>query len=529
MPCLQNKRIGLFGGSFDPPHRGHRKALRAFINEANLDLVYVVPSGISPSAGKGNASGFATPAQRLEMTRIAFSTLSDKVRVLDWEIRAEGVSYTYLTVDRIKKEHPDCDLFLLIGTDQFLSFDRTWRCADKIMQTCTLCVMNRDGKEGEALKFKKSELEKIGAHCLLLREKAYIISSSEIRRQLKKYEYSVALVPSVHEYVTLHGIYQTQSQRKRALLARLKKELSPQRLSHTLSVERETALLCRLFMYPKSSDLRLAALYHDLTKEKSVSEHLSIMDAFSYVPSDFDLAVPATLHGRTAALIASSDGLPAFACHAISVHTTGIAGMTLADKILYFADVIEETRPWEACQKMRAQFYDRLPESLAERKTYFDHCLICQMEQSIASLRAAGRPVHPDGINALEDLKRKGKMPMNQLEKATYIAGVLDEKKALDVSVLQVTSETVIADYFVIATATSSTHLKALCDEAEYRLFERDGIKPSHIEGTGNAGWILMDYGDVIVHLFDKSSREFFKLEKLWNRAIPIEFEKKQD
>ena len=532
MPSSQNKqkkRIGLFGGSFDPPHRGHRKALSAFLREAELDLVFVVPSGISPSPGKGNVSGFATPTQRLEMARLAFTPVSEKVRILDWEIRAEGVSYTYLTVARIRREYPDSELYLLIGTDQFLRFDQTWRRADEIMRTCTLCVMDRDGEEGETLKQKKRDLEKIGARCLLLKEKAYIISSSEIRRQLQKVEYSAALVPAVHEYITLHGVYQKQSRQKRELLCRLKKELSRERLSHVLSVERETALLCRLFAYPKSQELRTAALYHDLTKEKSVSEQLDVMDRFGYIPSDFDLAAPAILHGRTAALLAAHEGLSDFACHAVSVHTTGCANMSLADKILYFADVIEETRTHPACQKARSDFYNYLPDGLAERKVFLDRSIIRQMEDMFASLRSAGRPVHPDGIAALEDLKRKGKLPMNQLEKATFIAGVLDEKKATDVSVLHIASETVIADYFVIATATSSTHLNSLCDEVEYRMSKQDQISPSHIEGKGNAGWILMDYGDVIVHLFDKASREFFKLEKLWNRAVPVEFDKQQD
>lgn len=118
---------------------------------------------------------------------------------------------------------------------------------------------------------------------------------------------------------------------------------------------------------------------------------------------------------------------------------------------------------------------------------------------------------------------------MTALEKAKKIASVLDEKKGRAISILKVLEETVITDYFVIATATSSTHLKALCDEVEYKLKEEDNVAPSRVEGYQGGGWILVDYDDVIVHIFDANSRDFFNLEKLWSAAERIEFEAKED
>ena len=118
---------------------------------------------------------------------------------------------------------------------------------------------------------------------------------------------------------------------------------------------------------------------------------------------------------------------------------------------------------------------------------------------------------------------------MTSLEKAKRIAGILDEKKGGNISILKVRDETVITDYFVIASATSSTHLKALCDEVEYKLKEEEGIEAQRIEGYQNTGWILVDYGDVIVHIFDPQSRDFFNLEKLWAAAERVAFEAKED
>ena len=117
---------------------------------------------------------------------------------------------------------------------------------------------------------------------------------------------------------------------------------------------------------------------------------------------------------------------------------------------------------------------------------------------------------------------------MTSLEKAQKIATILDEKKGRNLSILKVREETVITDYFVIATATSSTHLKALCDEVEYKLKE-DEIVANRTEGYQGGGWILVDFGDVIVHIFDSASREFFNLEKLWAAAEKVEFEAKED
>ncbi len=118
---------------------------------------------------------------------------------------------------------------------------------------------------------------------------------------------------------------------------------------------------------------------------------------------------------------------------------------------------------------------------------------------------------------------------MTPQEKAKKIAAILDEKKGKGIAILKVEKETVITDYFVIATATSSTHLKALCDEVSFKLREEDGITVFRTEGYSGGGWILMDYGDVIVHIFDSEARSFFNLEKLWNGAELIDFECKED
>lgn len=98
---------------------------------------------------------------------------------------------------------------------------------------------------------------------------------------------------------------------------------------------------------------------------------------------------------------------------------------------------------------------------------------------------------------------------------AEAIAEVLDSKKGHDVKVLHVEDKTVIAEYFVICTGNSSTQIKALVGEVEFRLEER-GVKPYGIEGRDNNSWMILDYSNVIVHVFSRESREFYNLEKLY-------------
>ncbi len=104
---------------------------------------------------------------------------------------------------------------------------------------------------------------------------------------------------------------------------------------------------------------------------------------------------------------------------------------------------------------------------------------------------------------------------MEALEIAKLAAGWLDAKKAQDLQVIRVRELTVIADYFVLASGTSNTQVKALADEVEYQFSQR-GIEPARTEGYRTASWIAMDYGSVIIHIFQKGTRDFYQLERVW-------------
>ncbi|MDR2524600.1 MAG: ribosome silencing factor [Oscillospiraceae bacterium] len=111
---------------------------------------------------------------------------------------------------------------------------------------------------------------------------------------------------------------------------------------------------------------------------------------------------------------------------------------------------------------------------------------------------------------------------MNPRELLQTLAKLLDEKKALDLTAIHTTEQTIITDYFLLATGTSSTHVKALAEELEHEMKKRHGLLPRGIEGRAS-GWILLDYGTVLVHIFQKEQREYYNLERLWEDGEAVD------
>ena len=110
---------------------------------------------------------------------------------------------------------------------------------------------------------------------------------------------------------------------------------------------------------------------------------------------------------------------------------------------------------------------------------------------------------------------------MTELELAREIVKVLDNKKGMDIKLIEITEHSSVADYFVIVSGTSNTHVKALADEVEYELKQKS-VDPAHIEGRAT-GWILLDYSSVLVHVFTGEAREYYNLERLWQDARTID------
>lgn len=197
-----------------------------------------------------------------------------------------------------------------------------------------------------------------------------------------------------------------------ALRADVEKRLSPYRMKHTLGVEQMAARLAELYCPEKAMLLRAAALLHDVTKELSDGQQMQIFADHGVTLRPDEQASPKVWHAMTAALIIPKD-YPDFAdaelISAVRWHTTGRAGMTLCEAILYLADLIEQGREFADCVALRHAFFDTVPEKMSkeERLHHLRRVLLLSYESMIQKLQAKGGTVCLDSLAAFEDLKNR--------------------------------------------------------------------------------------------------------------------------
>ncbi len=200
----EKKKIGIFGGSFSPPHRGHLGAARAFLNEIGLDSLYVIPAGIPPHK---TLKGDATSDQRVEMCLLTFGDLP-ATEILTLEIDRGGKSYTADTLRALSSS--ERELYLLVGTDMFLTLD-SWYQPEEIFALATVVLMRREGDADlfEQISEKKKQYEeKYGARLLFLNAPFLEISSEFVRKRIENEEEIAAhVVPRVEEYIKQWQLY----------------------------------------------------------------------------------------------------------------------------------------------------------------------------------------------------------------------------------------------------------------------------------------------------------------------------------
>ena len=197
-------RIGIYGGTFAPVHRGHVAAAEAFIRQMELDLLYVIPAGIPPHKQIDEADD---PAHRLAMCELAFGGM-EKVIVSDMEIARGGKSFTVDTLRALSGE--ERRLFLLMGTDMMLTLD-SWRSPDEIFKLCYPVYIRRERDpilEGQIVAKNQLYQEKYGRIVRRLMADVIELSSTEIRDRVKSGEGISDLVPTpVADYIKSNGLY----------------------------------------------------------------------------------------------------------------------------------------------------------------------------------------------------------------------------------------------------------------------------------------------------------------------------------
>ncbi len=196
---MSRNRIGIFGGTFNPPHIGHIAAARQVVAALDLGKLLMIPTNIPPH--KQLPEGSASPRQRFEMTQIAAGSVP-MAEACDIEINREGASYTAHTVTELKKQYPDATLWLMIGTDMLDTFDR-WYCPEQILAACRLAAVARADDDRDLIERKAQELrDRLGAEIDIIYNDVVEGSSTEFRSG------NTRLVSSeILRYIRKNGLY----------------------------------------------------------------------------------------------------------------------------------------------------------------------------------------------------------------------------------------------------------------------------------------------------------------------------------
>ncbi len=390
------KLLGLYGGSFDPPHNAHLQVAKTFLDAYPKATLTVMPCFIPPH--KGKTEGGASPEQRLAMARLCFGKLP-RTTVSDMELTAGETSYTYITVDKLKSE--DVQPALIMGQDNLQIIEK-WRNFEKLLADCKIIAVGRGGKDAEETADRIRQ--KYGADIEVLAMPQSTLSSTLVRRRLAfGADVSDALDAKVIKYINDEELYTDMD--FTAILTYID-SLSPKRRVHTMNVEKAAWMLAKNH-YPEIDKrvLAAAAYLHDCTKERTVEEQLALCTQYGVEPDEVERANPKLLHAKTGAAVAKHVfGLPQYAVDAISYHTTARADMTSIEKVLYLADFIECGRTDGFCTEVRQLYHRNLSEN---KETAVDKTLLYALTRSVEILKEECKTSHRHTITARNFLKEQ--------------------------------------------------------------------------------------------------------------------------
>ncbi|WP_273326687.1 bis(5'-nucleosyl)-tetraphosphatase (symmetrical) YqeK [Vallitalea guaymasensis] len=302
----------------------------------------------------------------------------------------------------------------------------------------------------------------------------------------------------------------------------LLKQLSENRYEHTLGVEKTAISLAKLYNVDIEK-ARVAALLHDCAKNLSDDKKLELCEKYNIEVTEEQKKNLDLIHAEIGSVMAKyeyeiddEDIL-----NAITYHTTGKPNMSNLEKIIYVSDYIEPGRT-------KAPNLDEIRRVVIKD---LDKALYMILSDTINYLKTSKKYIVPTTMEAYEYYKNildtTGEINMekntdNSMDLLKTALKALDDKLAEDIQVLDIRDLTVIADYFIIAHGNNKSHIKALIDRTD-EVLSKNGYEPKQVEGYNSASWILLDYGNIIIHIFSKEDRLFYDLERIWSDGKKID------
>ena len=397
-------KIGIYGGTYNPPHLGHLAAAKAAVEALGLDRLLLIPAAIPPHKILPECTPSAE--QRMEMVEIMADAMQmpGKVFASDLELKREGgPSYTSDTLAELHEKYPDDELWLLMGTDMYLTLHQ-WHEPERILKLAKVCAFGRAQGDTEAvfLPQQKYLAETYGAETRLITIPDLVeISSTELRALLADGRGGDYLLPAVWGRILTHKLYGTDVDMRHLDLPMLRacsySMIRQKRVPHVMGVEEEAARLARRW---GADELlaRKAGILHDCTKYLPLEPQKAICSRYGVELDELEQVAVKLLHSKTGACLARDIfGQCDEVYSAIFWHTTAKADMTLLEKIIYVADYMEPNRDFEGVEELRILAYEDL-----------DKALLMGVEMTIEEMKERNQPVHRRTLEARSWLRDHG-------------------------------------------------------------------------------------------------------------------------
>lgn len=328
----------------------------------------------------------ASGEHRFEMCRLAFD--DERFEVSSIELDRGDRSYTVETLRELKKLYPEDELYFIIGSDMLGTLTR-WYLWEEIISLASICAASREkGYVPDLSSFSDEQKKRI----ILLDVEPFEVSSTEIRAIISRGEEKPALIsPEVAEYIRKNGLYDDGLSAYRKILT---EKLDDYRMHHSECVSECAAVLAEKY----GADVekaRLAGLLHDVTKNTPRAEQLEIIEKSGEGLSEVELINPKVWHQISGAAFLKDNGIISDEeiLGAVRWHTTGRAGMTLLEKIVYVADFISADRVYRDVNVVR-----RLSE------TSLEHAILYTSRYTVEKLVSADLPIHPATVDCYNDM-----------------------------------------------------------------------------------------------------------------------------
>jgi len=380
-------KICVYGGSFNPPHRGHIAAAKAALRQIKPEKMLIIPDRAAPH--KDMAGDSPTPEQRFELTRLSFSD-EPGVQLSDIELKRQGRSYTADTLRQLLGQYPGARLYLLVGTDMLCSFEQ-WRSFEWILQNVTLAVAARNAGETEKIEAAARVLgDKYGAKTQIIQAEPVPAASTDLRGALREGAGRELMHPAAYAYVIKYRLYGARPERE-WLREQAYAMLRPQRIPHVRGVEDEAERLAKRWGIDPEPAAE-GGILHDITKKLDLNQQLLLCEKYGIITDELERTNAKLLHSKTGAAVARDVfGVSDEVYEAIRWHTTGKPDMSMLEKVLYMADYIEPTRDFEGVESLRALAYEDIDAAMA-----------LGLKMSLEDIESRGQIPHENSAAALE-------------------------------------------------------------------------------------------------------------------------------